>query len=90
MYCIKFYTPPLIWQLSRSPDMCQFGPVSPPALDDIANKNLLGELRVDLGIQSRNFITASVAVAVDSFSFVFVAHVNTSGSFITGVSGCCF
>jgi hypothetical protein len=70
--------------------MCQFGSLSPPALDDIANKNLLGEFRINLGTPNRNFITASVAVIVDSFSLVFVAYMNTSGSFITGVSSCCF
>ena len=76
------------WQLSQSADICQFGSVSPPALDDIVNKNLQGEFRIDVGIPNRNFITASVAVAVDSFSLMFIAYVNTSGSFITGVSSC--
>ena len=80
----------LIWQLSQSPNICQFGPVSPPALDDVVNKNIRGEFRINLGIPNRKFITASAAVIVDSFSLVFVAYVNTNGSFITGVSSCCF
>ena len=81
------YSFSLILQLSQSADICQFGSLSPPALDDIVNKNLGGEYRINLG---RNFITASVAVIVDSFSLVFVAYVNTSGSFIAGVSNCLF
>ena len=83
---LMYYTCISQIQLSQSPNMCQFGSVSPPALDDIVNKNIHGELRIKLGIPNRNFITASVAVVVDSFSLVFVAYVNTSGNFIIGVS----
>jgi hypothetical protein len=89
-YC-RYIPSSLIWQLSQSPNnICQFGSLSPPALDDVANKALGSESRINLGTPTRNFITASVAVIVDSFSLMFVAYVNTTGSFVTGVSSCCF
>lgn len=59
----------------------------PQALDDIESQTLGSDIRIDLGASNQNFITASVAVAVESFSFVFVAYTDTNGSsFTIGVS----
>lgn len=44
-------------------------------------------VRINLGQPNQNYITASVAVALGNFSFVFVAYIDgNGGSFITGVS----
>ena len=59
----------------------------PLALDDIDNQILGSDVRINLGALNQNFITASVAVAVESFSFVFVAYTDRNGdSFTIGVS----
>lgn len=56
----------------------------PLALDDIENLEYHGKFRIDFG---QNFITASAAVVVESFFFVFVAFTDSDGdSFITVVS----
>ena len=63
---------------------CHFMTSSPSALDDIET-NVLNEIfTINL---HNNFITASTAVVVESFSFVFVAFINeNNSSFIVGVS----
>ena len=44
-------------------------------------------VRIDLGASNRNFITASVAVTVGNFSFVFAAYTSNAGDhFVAGVS----
>ena len=60
---------------------------SPLALDDFERVIFNGEHKISLGSsQNPNYITASVAVVVDSFSFIFVAFTELSGdSFIIGV-----
>ena len=57
-------------------------------MDDFDNERtmLTGDFKINLGSQNLNFITASVAVVVDSYSFIFVAFIDPSGdSFIIGV-----
>ena len=58
------------------------------ALDNIDNMDLhvTSGTRIDLGATNQNFITASIAVIVGNFSFVFAAYTNNNGEhFATGV-----
>lgn len=69
--------------LQPSQDSCHFKTNGPLALDDIENLHLNGRFQIDVG---QNFITSSVVVTVDEFSFVFLAITNVTGSpFIYGV-----
>lgn len=64
---------------------CQFETSPYSALDDVEN-NILHE-NFTINLPFNNFITASTAAVVGSFSFVFVAFIDESySSFITGVS----
>jgi hypothetical protein len=70
--------------LQPTESICHFATSIPLALDDIENLQYNGKLGINLG---HNFITASVAVEMDSLSFIFVAFTNANGSsFVTGVS----
>ena len=80
-------------------DSCRFNINSPLALDDIEDQGLSGDFRIHIGLFGNgtiglpvnNFITASVAVVVESFSFVFVAFTDPNGdSFIIGVGRCMY
>ena len=63
--------------------MCSFG-IPPQALDDVENLTSFGDLRIDHG---SNFITASVAALVESFSFMLLAYIDESdNSYIIKVS----
>ncbi|MGJ8945909.1 hypothetical protein AB9K17_23760, partial [Salmonella enterica subsp. enterica serovar Kentucky] len=58
----------------------------PRALDDISNLEVTSGSWINLGVTNKNFITASIAVVVGNFSFVFAAYTNNNGEhFITGV-----
>ena len=73
----------MIFSIQPSENVCHFNTSTPLALDDI-DYQYHGKLQINLG---HSFITASVAVIVDSFSFIFVAFTNINGSsFVTGVS----
>ena len=70
--------------IQHTENICRFSTSVPLALDDIENLLYNGKLQINL---RHNFITASVAVVIDSFSFVFVAFTSVNGSsFVTGVS----
>ena len=70
--------------MQPSENVCRFITGTPLALDDVENLQYNGKFQIDLG---RSFITTSVAVVVDSFSFIFVAFTNVNGSsFVSGVS----
>ena len=70
--------------IQQTENICRFSTSVPLALDDIENLLYNGKLQINL---RHNFITASVAVVIDSFSFVFVAFTSVNGSsFVTGVS----
>lgn len=69
-------------------DRCTFGN-SPPALDDVDNTSfpLRGDVRIDVGQPTKNFITASAAAVVESSLLVFVGYNEISGvSYLSGVS----
>ena len=71
-----------------SQDNCRFITPSevPRALDDIDNLGQATGARINLGTTNQNFITASVAVAIANFSFIFAAYTNNNGEhFVTGV-----
>lgn len=70
--------------MQPSENVCHFITGTPLALDDVENLQYNGEVQINL---RHSFITASVAVVVDTFSFIFVAFTNVDGSsFVTGVS----
>ena len=74
--------------LQLTQDSCQFNIAPPRALDDVGRGSVVivgSDVRVDLGA-NLNFITASVAVTLAGFSFVFAAYTSNSGeNFVTGV-----
>ena len=69
--------------------MCHFNVTNnnqPLALDHFENFTYKAEPRISINLRG-NFITASAAVTVESFSLVFVAFLDENGrSFIIGVS----
>ena len=75
--------------LQPTQDNCQFNIAPPRALDDVGRGSVVtlgSDVKVDLGMTNQNFITASVAVTIGNFSFVFAAYTSTSGEhFMTGV-----
>ena len=74
--------------LQPTQDNCQFTTQAslPQALDDIDNLASSASALIDLGATNQNFITASVAVTVGNFSFVFVAYTSNNGDHsVTGV-----
>ena len=75
--------------LQPTQNNCQFNIAPPRALDDVGQGSevILGsDVRVDLGMTNQNFITASVAVTIRNFSFVFAAYTSNSGEhFVIGV-----
>ena len=68
-------------------DRCTFGN-NPPALDDVDNvPPIVGDVRIDVGQPTENFITASAAAIVESSLLVFVGYNEMSGvSYLSGVS----
>jgi hypothetical protein len=75
--------------LQPTQDSCQFNIAPPRALDDVGRGSVVilgSDVRINLGVTNQNFITASVAVTIANFSFVFAAYTNNGGDhFITGV-----
>ena len=72
--------------MQQSQDRCQFNTFPPRALDDVSSLELFSGIKINLGVTNQNFITASVAVTVANFSFVFAAYTNNNGDhFVTGV-----
>ena len=72
--------------LQSTSEVCHFVAGSPLALDDFEVIEFVGNFKVNFGFENSNFITASIAIIVESFSFVFVAFLDPSGdSFIIGV-----
>ena len=75
--------------LQPTQDSCQFNIAPPRALDDVQQDSVVilgSDIHVDLGMTNQNFITASVAVTIGNFSFVFAAYTSNSGQhFVTGV-----
>ena len=73
--------------------MCHFNVTSnnqPLALDHFENLTYKAEPRASINLEG-NFITASAAVTMESFSLVFVAFLDENGdSFIIGVSKCMY
>ena len=71
-----------------SQNICSFNtPIAtPPVLDNVEDVNFIlsSTARINLYV---NYITASTAAVVDSFSFVFVAYTDRNGNhFLSGVS----
>ena len=70
--------------LQPAQNTCQFRSSIPLALDDIDSLHYNGRFQIHL---VQKFITSSVAVVLESFSFVFVSYTDINGSsFIAGVS----
>ena len=79
----------MIQLLQPTPDRCQFNIAPPRALGDAgqgSTTELGSDVRINLGATNQNFITASVAVTIANFSFVYAAYTSNNGDhFITGV-----